>query len=367
MWAGSPVVIKKTGQRKKKGDDGGCFKAALEVVRQYGGVLEHPWCSHAWPWFALTVPPRSGGWVRADDYGGMTCCVEQGRYGHYAPKPTMLYAVGCELPELDWGVYRVKDSDFPDWAMEKWGREKCRKAGLLSFRGGGKDSHARIHTPEPFRDLLISIARTATLDLPYNKSYSNHSTNQPKETSKMLRSSEDVAKIRAALTPLLEKKKAVDDKVMQLMTALADSATAEDIVGDEMLHEAAQCLRETTNLRKELAAYEKLAKGKKDQLEHALLDTITDKFPKRTTQFGTLSRSTTVRYSLKDMEEFNGADERAEYAKETGDFSCFARSVPKEFVDEYMEANDGKLPEFVSGFDQVTLSFTAPRAKAPKR
>jgi len=127
----------------------------------------------------------------------------------------------------------------------------------------------------------------------------------------MLRSSEDVAKIRAALTPLLEKKKAVDDKVMQLMTALADSATAEDIVGDEMLHEAAQCLRETTNLRKELAAYEKLAKGKKDQLEHALLDTINDKFPKRTTQFGTLSRSTTVRYSLKDMEEFNGADERA--------------------------------------------------------
>jgi hypothetical protein len=37
-------------------------------------------------------------------YGGWTCCVEQGRYGHYARKPTLLLAYGCELPELDWGI-----------------------------------------------------------------------------------------------------------------------------------------------------------------------------------------------------------------------------------------------------------------------
>ena len=161
MWAGQPLWIRRTGQRKTRGDDGGCFAAALHAVRINGGVLEHPWMSHAWPWFGLTVPPRTGGWVTADSHGGSTCCVEQGRYGHYAPKPTLLYAVGCDLPELRWGKYEVKDDDFPAWALEKYGREKCRKAGLLAFRGGGKDSAARIHTPPEFRDLLIQMASTA--------------------------------------------------------------------------------------------------------------------------------------------------------------------------------------------------------------
>jgi hypothetical protein len=73
----------------------------------------------------------------------------------------MLYAVGCDLPELDWGIYKVKDEDFPNWAMEKYGRERCRRAGLLAFKGGGKDSSPRIHTPSEFRDILIGIALTA--------------------------------------------------------------------------------------------------------------------------------------------------------------------------------------------------------------
>jgi len=159
MWAGSPMVIAKTGVRKKKGDDGGCFSSALSAVRKWGGVLEHPWGSHAWPHFGLRVPPRKGRWIDAGDGYGMTCCVEQGRYGHYAPKPTLLYAVGGFTPELKWGKYKVKDSDFPDWAMEKYGREKCRRAGLLAFQGGGKNSTPRIHTPIEFRDLLLKIAR----------------------------------------------------------------------------------------------------------------------------------------------------------------------------------------------------------------
>lgn len=163
MWAGQPLWIKRTGQRKKKGDDGGCFKAALAAVRKYGGVLEHPMSSHAWAHFGLKKPPRKGGWVKADEYDGWTCCIEQGRYGHYAPKPTWLYAVGCKLPELRWGVYKVRDEDFPAWAMEKYGREKCRKAGLLAFKGGGKDSSPRIHTPAEFRDLLLNIAASASI------------------------------------------------------------------------------------------------------------------------------------------------------------------------------------------------------------
>lgn len=159
MWAGQPLWIKRTGQRKKKGDDGGCFLSALDAVRKFGGVLEHPWGSHAWEHFGLIKPPRAGGWIKADECGGMTCCIEQGMYGHYAPKPTMLYSVGCKLPELKWGIYKVKDEDFPDWAMKKYGRKKCRRAGLLAFKGGGKNSSPRIYTPPEFRGVLLGLVR----------------------------------------------------------------------------------------------------------------------------------------------------------------------------------------------------------------
>lgn len=162
LWAGQPLWIKRTGERKRKGDDAGCFKCALFDVRRWGGVLEHPWGSHAWAHFGLAKPPRHGGWTKADDHGGWTCCVEQGRYGHYAAKPTLLYAFGVDpLPELLWGKTEVRDEDFPPEAMAKHGRGYCRRAGVLAFKGGGKDSAPRIATPPKFRDLLIEMARSA--------------------------------------------------------------------------------------------------------------------------------------------------------------------------------------------------------------
>ena len=160
MWAGSPSVIARTGVRKIKGDDSGCFAAAIASVRKWGGVLEHPWGSHAWAQFGINKPPREGRWIKADLHG-WTCCVEQGRYGHYAPKPTLLYAVGCELPELEWGIRKIKAEDFPPAALAKYGEARCRRIGLLSFKGGGTDSTPRIATPEGFRAILIKMAKLA--------------------------------------------------------------------------------------------------------------------------------------------------------------------------------------------------------------
>lgn len=158
FFAGQPLHIKRTGERKVKGADGGCFEAALSAVRTYGGILEHPRDSHAWAHFGLNKPPRSGGWVVADEYGGMTCCVEQGRYGHYARKPTWLYSYGCVLPELDWGESEAR---LDPAIVERMGLKRAQRLGEVGGRGGGKDSAPRIGTPVPFRDLLISIARTA--------------------------------------------------------------------------------------------------------------------------------------------------------------------------------------------------------------
>lgn len=157
MWMGSPSYVAKTGIRKKKGDDAGCFASALASVRKYGGVIEHPYGSHAWPHFGINKPPRKGGWIKADDFYGWTCCVEQGRYGHWMRKPTYLFAHKTDLPELDWGVSKP---NYPQWAIDRYGIERVKRMGEIAFKGGGKDSSARISTPQAFRDLLISMART---------------------------------------------------------------------------------------------------------------------------------------------------------------------------------------------------------------
>ncbi len=106
------------------------------------------------------TPPRSGGWVQADAFGGWTCCVEQGHYGHRAQKPTWLYSAHCELPSLTWGdsFDKVRVGRYaidPAWPPERIAR--ARRTGILQRLS----KNQREQTPEGFRDLLISIARTA--------------------------------------------------------------------------------------------------------------------------------------------------------------------------------------------------------------
>lgn len=158
LWAGQPLHIARTGKRKRKGDDGGCFAAALDAVRHWGGVLEHPEGSHAWAHFGLNTPYRDGRWIAADFRGGWTCCVEQGRFGHYARKPTWLYVMGCSLPELPWGRSAAR---LDPAVIARMGLARAKRLGEVGARGGGTDSTPRIGTPLPFRDLLLSIARSA--------------------------------------------------------------------------------------------------------------------------------------------------------------------------------------------------------------
>lgn len=139
----------------KRGDDGGCFAAALAAVRAWGGVLEHPAYSDAWAAFDLPAPPRRGGWVRGL-CGGWACHVEQGRYGHPAKKATWLYAVGvADLPPLRWGS--VPDHETKAWVS--WCGNHTRTGAGASRPRVNKRVAAR--TPIEFRDLLLSIARNA--------------------------------------------------------------------------------------------------------------------------------------------------------------------------------------------------------------
>ena len=151
-WFGGPSAK----VRRVKGDDGGCFAAALRSVRQFGGVLEHPEASAAWDAFGLMRPPKSGAWVAADWLGGWTCCVEQGHYGHRARKATWLYAKSKLPPPLAWGrsAATVKLDDGFHSAAEL---RRGRKSGMTERMG----KRERMGTPPAFRDLLLSLARGA--------------------------------------------------------------------------------------------------------------------------------------------------------------------------------------------------------------
>jgi hypothetical protein len=142
----------------KLGDDGGCFEAALNAVRTYGGVLEHPADSHAWECFGLPKPKRGAGWLSCGYQTGFTCYVEQGHYGHFSRKPTRLYVCRVERPELNWT--RLPQRLHPT-ALAKYGYEKARRIGVMAMIGGKRKTEIRNATPIPFRDLLLGMARSA--------------------------------------------------------------------------------------------------------------------------------------------------------------------------------------------------------------
>lgn len=129
----------------KVGDDGGCFASAIDSVQRYGGVLEHPAFSYAWPAFGLPRPPRAG-WQAT--WGGWVCQVSQGAYGHRARKLTWLFYVGDKSPPSTlW--------DVPEpTAQVSW----CGNHGDSPLPRIGKKAAAA--TPIPFRDLLLGMARS---------------------------------------------------------------------------------------------------------------------------------------------------------------------------------------------------------------
>jgi hypothetical protein len=154
-WGGAPG----TWPRLKKGDDGGCFAAALAAVRRWGGVLEHPEASGAWKAFGLSPPPRCGGWVPADHilgYRGWTCCVEQGWYGHRARKATWLYAHGVDLPSLQWGSAPGDFVRCDEGFHSKEERARAIKTGACQRLS----ARQRAASPIEFRDILIGMARS---------------------------------------------------------------------------------------------------------------------------------------------------------------------------------------------------------------
>jgi len=152
FWHGSP----RRPHQFALGDDNGCFASALAAVRRWGGVIEHPADSQAWAWHGLTKPARGAGWTRSME-GGWTCYVEQGWYGHAARKASWLYAVDCDLPDLNW---RIGKQRLDPVMLKRHGYAYARRKGVVSMIGGKRKTEIRNATPEPFRDVLLTMARS---------------------------------------------------------------------------------------------------------------------------------------------------------------------------------------------------------------
>jgi hypothetical protein len=140
----------------KKGEDGGCFAAALASVRAFGGVLEHPAYSDAFAAHDLPAP-KPGGWQRTL-CGGWFCHVEQGLYGHPARKATWLYAHGVDsLPSLNWREMANGEAEALVSACANHTKPDTTRRRIMHAEAA--------RTPIAFRDLLLDIARSVHRDL----------------------------------------------------------------------------------------------------------------------------------------------------------------------------------------------------------
>lgn len=83
---------------------------AVEVVRECGGILEHPVGSRLFEHFGIqTAPWTPERWL--DAHGGYTLCLPQWDWGHRAEKGTILYVVGTDtLPPL---LHRLEGEPYP--------------------------------------------------------------------------------------------------------------------------------------------------------------------------------------------------------------------------------------------------------------
>ena len=129
---------------KPRPDERNLARLGVALVREFGGVLEHPYGSKLWPAQRL---PKQG---ERDQWGGWTMVIDQHWWGHRAQKRTKLYIVG------------VEPGDVPDLPL-KLGRAEF-VVGDVGRASTGDDrpeisKAEREHTPPELAVWLVDLAR----------------------------------------------------------------------------------------------------------------------------------------------------------------------------------------------------------------
>lgn len=115
---------------------------AVDYVRRFGGVLEHPAQSTLWLHCAL---PRPGEFY--DEFGGWSLEIQQFNWGHRAEKSTWLYIVGC-MP-----------TDIPVIPCRIGRASHCIRPSKGYPRLPSVTKAEREHTPLDLAKWLVDLAR----------------------------------------------------------------------------------------------------------------------------------------------------------------------------------------------------------------
>jgi hypothetical protein len=123
---------------------------AVDQVRRWGGVLEHPYRSKLFRHCAMPYPGEM-----PDRWGGRTYDVRQVNWGHRCEKETWLYVVGTPVPRVLSGI-RTGQRATHRITNGSRGRTDLPRVGELEARC----------TPPDFARWLISLAQQARVAHP---------------------------------------------------------------------------------------------------------------------------------------------------------------------------------------------------------
>ena len=125
---------------------------AVDQVRKFGGVLEHPERSTLWNDKPLPKPDKNN--IKTfDEFGGFTIVVDQHWFGHRAQKRTWLYICGCT------------PSDIPQIPLKLGAATHCIRPTKSYPRLPSVTKTEREATPVGFAKFLIEIARNCSFEL----------------------------------------------------------------------------------------------------------------------------------------------------------------------------------------------------------
>lgn len=122
---------------------------SVDMVRKWGGVLEHPARSTLWPFVGLPSPGSVDAW------GGWTLPITQNWWGHRAEKATFLYIVGVNKREAG-GMPLV---------LGRSSHVVCSSSGLKKGDVGWRphmSTAEREKTPPELAAWLVNLARFAS-------------------------------------------------------------------------------------------------------------------------------------------------------------------------------------------------------------
>ena len=137
---------------KPRADEKALALFAVDQVRRWGGVLEHP--AHSTLWGAAGLPLPGG----RDVWGGFTLPVSQSWWGHKARKDTWLYVCGIEPAQLPPVPFALGDG------THVIGQRRSRAGGVRVTKQDPRwrpevTKAEREHTPPLLCAWLVDLAR----------------------------------------------------------------------------------------------------------------------------------------------------------------------------------------------------------------